>query len=74
MEDHRLGFELPCRAYAFAQYLLGMGMAFAAARAEAEVFANLRHAGHARIDCLADSSIRDVVADTDDHAKTLLSC
>lgn len=56
---------------AFAQDGLRAGMAFAAAGAYAELFAQLRHRGQALVDGLLDLSFRNIVANANDHSYTL---
>ena len=67
--EHRLGFRGDCKA--FAQNLLGAGMAFAAAGAYVKIFAQLGHGCHAGIHGMPDFAIGNVIANTHNHSDTL---
>jgi hypothetical protein len=57
--------------HAFAQNTLGARVTFAAARADFQLVTQLRHRRHAAFDGLADFSVRNVVAYTDNHQSLL---
>lgn len=50
------------------QHCLCAGMTFAATRAYTKLVPQLRHGGEAGIDCLADFSFRDIMANTNNHS------
>src|SRR4051812_42749417 len=68
LEQHR---PLAGVFHAFPQYRLGASVAFAAAGAEVEMIAQLRHRRQAGINRLADGSVGYVIADTYNHQDTL---
>jgi hypothetical protein len=57
---------------AFAEDLLGMWMALAAAGADGQAIPQLRHGNDAIVDHFTNLVLGNVVADTDDHRYTLL--
>ena len=55
-----------------AQNLLGAGMTFSAACTKLKVLSQLSHGAHAIINRLADTTVRNIVADANNHGMGFL--